>query len=50
MTHHVDDLLEGEAEHEGDGLRLVHRGPLQLVVMVKEVVEQPSFMRPTVSS
>ena len=38
--HHVDDLLEGEAEGEHHGLRLVGDGPLELVVVGEQVVQQ----------
>ena len=38
LTHHINDLLEGEPEGEDDGVRLVDDGALQLVVVGQQVV------------
>ena len=40
VTYDVDDLLEREAEFEDEGLRLVGDGPLEVVVLLHEVVDQ----------
>ena len=50
MTHHVDDLLEGQPEGEVDGVGLVVDGALQLVVVAHEVLQQAALVLTTVSS
>ena len=45
VTYHVDDLLEREAEFEDEGLRLVGDGPLEVVVLLHEVVDQSPLVR-----
>ena len=45
VTYDVDDLLEREAEFEDEGLRLVGDGPLEVVVLLHEVVDQTPLVR-----
>ena len=40
LTHHVDDLLQRDAEGEHERLRLVDDGPLEVVVRPHQVAEQ----------
>lgn len=40
-THHVNNLLQGEAECEDEGLWLIVDRPLQLVVLLHQRVQQP---------
>ena len=40
LTHHVDDLLQRDAEGEHERLRLVDDGPLEVVVAAHQVAEQ----------
>lgn len=45
ITHHVDDLHESQAEAYDDRLGFVGHGPLQGVVLVQQVEEQPLLVR-----
>ena len=45
VTYDVDDLLQSETEFEHEGLRLVGDGPLQVVVLLHEVVNQSTLVR-----
>lgn len=49
-TYHVDDLHEREAEGELQRIALVDHRPLQHVVMVQQVVQQPLLMEAPASS
>ena len=40
VTHHVDDLLQRDAEGEHEGLRLVDDRPLEVVVAAHQVAQQ----------
>ena len=46
QTHHVHDLLQREAELEPDWVRLVGHGALELLVVLKQVPQQPPLCRP----
>ena len=40
-THHIDNLLQREAECEDKGVGLIVDRPLELVVLLHQGVEQP---------
>ena len=44
-THHVDDLLQREAELELERLRLVEHRPLQVVVLGHQVLDESPLVR-----
>ncbi len=43
-THHVNDLLQSEAELELERLRLVEDGSLQVVVLGHQVVDEAALV------
>ena len=45
LAYDVDDLREGDAETDDDGLGLVGHGPFQCVVFVQQVVQQTLLVR-----
>jgi hypothetical protein len=49
-SHHIYDLLKGEAKIEDDGLGLVLDWPLQPVVGLQEVCQQPPLVQATLST
>lgn len=48
--YHVNDLHQREAEGELQRVALVDHGPLQHVVVVQQVVQQPLFVVPAACS